>query len=391
MKPSILIVDDEEGIRKVLSITLSDAGFAVAAAADAAQALAIIEKSPPEIVLSDIRMPGMDGIGLLSEIKRRWPEIEVIMVTGHGDMDLAVKSLHLNAADFVTKPLSDEHLMVAIRRARERIALKRSLADYTENLERLVDEKTRKLLLSERMAAVGETVAALSHTIRNLAGGLSGGMYVLEKGIELDKREYLDQGFSMIRGNAGRIGKLSLDLLSFAKTAEINYEPADANEPARQAHTALRDRFSRAGVELVFHPLEDSPSVEMDEDGLALCLQNLLDNALEACSEDVAEGRSCKVELAVAREPDGGLCYRVCDTGCGMAPEISRKLLSGFVSTKGAKGTGIGLMLVKNIAERHGGGVSFTTEPGKGSCFLLKIPPAPPERDPAAPPKGDAP
>ncbi|MEW5735303.1 MAG: response regulator [Thermodesulfobacteriota bacterium] len=374
MKPKILIVDDEEGIRKVLSISLSDAGYQVFTAPGGLEALEIIKESRPEIVLSDIRMPGMDGIALLSEIKRQSPETEVVMITGHGDMELAIQSLQRDAADFVVKPIRDDHLEVALKRAEERYTLRKSLAEHTAHLERLVAEKTRKLLLSERLAAVGETVAALSHTIRNLAGGLSGGMFVLEKGIELGNHDYLTKGFSMIRGNAAQISKLSLDLLSFAKSAQVETEPWDVNEPAREAFAASRDRFARAGVTLAFTPLSDTRTLPMDAEGLRLCLQNLLDNALEACGEQEEGKQPDTVTLSVCRSENCGICYCVADTGCGMDPGMQKRLFSGFFSTKGSKGTGIGLMLVKNIVERHGGSVEFSSRINEGSRFLIRLP-----------------
>ena len=101
----ILLVDDEPGIRNVLGITLQDMGYPVLLAGSGDEAINVFEKNLPAIVLTDIKMPGMDGIELLSAVKRRQPETEVIMITGHGDMDLAIKSLKLAAADFITKPI----------------------------------------------------------------------------------------------------------------------------------------------------------------------------------------------------------------------------------------------------------------------------------------------
>ena len=92
------------------------------------------------------------------------------MMTGHGDMDLAVRSLKYEATDFVTKPISDEALEVALKRAQDRIAIRKQIRDYTENLELLVREKTQKLIEAERLAAVGEAIAGISHAIKNIAG-----------------------------------------------------------------------------------------------------------------------------------------------------------------------------------------------------------------------------
>jgi YesN/AraC family two-component response regulator len=163
MKKTILLVDDEEGIRKVLGIALSDKGYKVVTAENGREALQIFRKVRPSVVITDIKMPKIDGIELLRLIKQEDPDTEVIMITGHGDLDLAIKSVKYEATDFVTKPINDEILEIALKRARERIAMRQQISQYTQNLEQLVDEKSRKLVAAERMAAIGQTVAGLSH------------------------------------------------------------------------------------------------------------------------------------------------------------------------------------------------------------------------------------
>ena len=146
----ILLVDDEQGIRKVLGIALADAGYDVITAGDGHQAAQMLEEEQPDIVLTDIRMPGMDGIELLRFIKETYPDVEVIMVTGHGDLSLAIESLKMDAVDFITKPINNGILDIALKRARDRIHTRSQLNQYTQHLEELVEEKTRKLAASEQ-------------------------------------------------------------------------------------------------------------------------------------------------------------------------------------------------------------------------------------------------
>jgi len=176
MDKKLLLVDDEEGIRKVLGIALSDAGYTVFSAKNGEEALKIFRKETPPIVLTDIKMPGMDGIELLQKIKHENPDTEVIMITGHGDMDLAIKSLKYKAIDFVTKPINDDVLEIALNRAHEKICMRQQLREYTENLEALVSEKSAKLIEVERQVAVGQAVEGLSSAMRNIAGDLEGGL-----------------------------------------------------------------------------------------------------------------------------------------------------------------------------------------------------------------------
>ena len=176
MGERILIVDDEEDIRVVLDISLSDLGYEVYTAENGQEALRVLSEINPPIVLTDIRMPVMDGIELLRRVKQANPETEVIMVTGHGDMDLAIKSLKYEATDFITKPIKDEVLEIALKRAQERISMRRQLKDYTEHLEDLVREKSAKLVEAERLIAVGQVVEGLSSAMKNIVEDIESGL-----------------------------------------------------------------------------------------------------------------------------------------------------------------------------------------------------------------------
>ena len=107
---SILLVDDEEDIREVVGMSLTDIGYTVHSAENGEKAMDLFRSITPPIVMTDIKMPGIDGIELLQQIKRENPETEVVMITGHGDMDLAIKSLKYEATDFITKPINVEAL-----------------------------------------------------------------------------------------------------------------------------------------------------------------------------------------------------------------------------------------------------------------------------------------
>ncbi len=128
---SILLIDDEEDIREVMAVTLTDAGHTVRTAADGAAGIRLCSEAPPQIVITDIRMPGMDGLQVLERLKAQHPDIEVIVATAFGEMDLAIRALQLDASDFITKPISSENLFLALQRAGERFTSRRRLKDYT--------------------------------------------------------------------------------------------------------------------------------------------------------------------------------------------------------------------------------------------------------------------
>ncbi len=155
MTARILLVDDEKGIRNVLNICLQDAGYEVFIADSGEKAVSLIDNNlidnnSFDIVLTDIRMPGMDGISLLKYIKKRSPSTEVIMITGHGDFKLAIESLKLDAVDFISKPIDNDILDIALKRAEDRLESRKKIQTYTKNLETLIEEKTSELVVSEK-------------------------------------------------------------------------------------------------------------------------------------------------------------------------------------------------------------------------------------------------
>ncbi|MGD9330570.1 MAG: response regulator [Desulfobacterales bacterium] len=142
----IVLIDDEEGIRRVTGITLEDAGYSVYTADNGQSGLALCEEVSPQIVITDVRMPKMDGIQVLEAIKQAHPETEVIVATAFGEMDLAIRALQLDASDFITKPLHSEALGVALERAKTRYNDRKQLKDYTIFLEEGWNDTTRELM-----------------------------------------------------------------------------------------------------------------------------------------------------------------------------------------------------------------------------------------------------
>lgn len=383
-KMSVLLVDDEEGIRKVLGIALGDMGFRVHTAGSGERALSLFRELSPGLILTDIKMPGMDGLDLLRTIKKENPDTEVIMISGQGDIDQAIESLKYEASDFITKPISEDALEVALKRSMARIAMKDQLKKYTEKLEDLVEEKSRKLLSAERLAATGKTVTELSHTIKNITGGLKGGVFVLEKGINLEEKKYLTQGWEMIKGNVEKITKLSLDLLNYAKTADIKYQMCDPNEPAREALSLMTSRAEEKGIRVDAVLSKEGSPFCFDPDGILHCLLNLISNAIDACQAEAPEGNQEEIregalqEKRILLETDvvngWGVEYRVTDNGSGMTTDVKEKIFTQFFSTKGTGGTGIGLMMTRNIIDRHEGVIHAESAAGTGSTFTIRLP-----------------
>ncbi|MGD9211386.1 MAG: response regulator [Desulfobacteraceae bacterium] len=375
MNDPILLVDDEEGIRRIMGISLMDAGYTVYTAASAEEAIDIFDNLRPSIILTDIKMPGMDGIELLQRLKAKDPDTEIIMITGHGDIDLAIRSLKYEATDFITKPIHDEVLQVALKRAQERISLKQQLKEYTESLEEMVAQKSRQLVEAERLAAVGETVAGLSHTIKNIAGGLKGGSFVLEKGIELNNSQYLQEGWEMIQGNVEKITRLSLNLLNYAKPDQPDFHSINPNIPLKEVFSLIQPQAQKYSINITLIICEELPPIQIDSDAIQNALLNLATNAVDAVvGEEATSDWSPQIDLSVQKITGWGIEYIIKDNGKGIDETIKSKLFQRFISTKGSKGTGIGLMLTKKIVDQHGGKISVSSQKGLGTCFKIQLP-----------------
>src|SRR5262245_25723191 len=146
MKPNLLIVDDEQVIRDVLTERLTAAGYPCVSAPNASEALSRLTNGDGySLVLSDIDMPGQSGISLLQQIKKTYPDIDVVMVTGMVDVDTAIQSIRMGATDYITKPFNLDEVVLTVERALEKQRLVRENREYQSSLERKVEERTEEL------------------------------------------------------------------------------------------------------------------------------------------------------------------------------------------------------------------------------------------------------
>jgi signal transduction histidine kinase len=369
MKKRILLVDDEQDIRDVLDLTLSDMGYEVFEAEDGDEALRVFRDVRPPIVLTDIKMPNMDGIELLQKIKREDPEAEVVMITGHGDMDLAIKSLKYEATDFITKPINVHVLEIALQRVRDKILTRQKLKEYTESLEKLVREKTE---LQDHLSSLGLMISSISHGIKGLLTGLDGGMYLLEKGFTQKNKGQIQEGWEIVKQMVEHIRKMVLDIIFYAKERDLKWEQIDALSFAEEIAKVFEPKIKNQGIG--FEKDFDSKigELEIDAGYVHSALLNILENAADACTRDKAKATH-KIILSVKQDRDH-ILFTVTDNGVGMDPETCEKLFTPFFSLKGEKGTGLGLFIANKIIEQHGGEITVKSKLHQGTSFSIKMP-----------------
>ncbi len=248
------------------------------------------------------------------------------------------------------------------------------LADAFQHMASSLRESRERLLQSERLAAVGETVAAISHSIKNILDGLRGGIYIARRGRRLQDIEMTAQGREMVDRNLAAVSELVMNLVDFAHPREPALEPCRPSRIVEEVLILHRERAEAAGVVLTSQVSEDVQVVHLDEHRVFHALVNLVTNALDALAERGATaGPPGLVEVHVF--PDGPwLVWTVRDNGPGIPLDVRRRLFQGLVTTKGSRGTGLGLLSVQKVAREHGGSVRLESEPGRGTTVSLVLP-----------------
>jgi len=222
---------------------------------------------------------------------------------------------------------------------------------------------------AERLAAVGRAVSELAHCMKNILNGIQGGAYVLDLGLAKDDRKKLQSGWDMVKRNTTFLSNLVLDMLAYAKQREPHYEDTDVNGLLQTVAELLAVDAAKRSVEVKVQADPEVRSVRVDPTGIYRVLLNLATNAVEACPNDTG----C-VWLRSRRAERGWFRLEVEDNGSGIAPEHRASLFTAFFSTKGAKGTGLGLPVAAKVAREHGGRIDVDSEVGRGTCFTVWLP-----------------
>ena len=403
----ILIVDDESSIRNLFSQWLAE-NFTCRTAASADEALAILAQESQALVISDMMMPGRNGVELLREVTTRFPGTAVIMVSGVDRPQRMRDALRLGAFDYLIKPCDMDALTLSVEHALERRALQRTAATYRQHLENqnneLVTQKATlerlqaQMVHSEKMASLGQLAAGVAHELNNPAGFVFGNMELLqdylvrlEKLLTLYDRLVLPQDTSIsvagvkqdigydrlmtelssitsdCREGAERICDVVKNLRLFSRLDEAELKHVDIHEGI-ESTLRLLSRYYTSGRLHLFKDYGELPRVTCYAGQLNQVWMNLLVNA----AQSVTENGEVKITTEV---DDDSVVVTISDTGKGIPEEELSRIFDPFFTTKPVgEGTGLGLSISYGIIERHEGTITVKSTPGVGSNFRVRIP-----------------
>ncbi len=240
-----------------------------------------------------------------------------------------------------------------------------SLAATSIMNSRLIEENLRK----ERMAAIGQAVAGLSHYIKNIITGMSGSTELIDAGLRTKNTELLETSWPIYKRSTRKISIFVQDMLAFSKPRQPMREACRIRAILEDAAQTLLGLLPQKKVALTIDTDEAIQAVYVDPQGMFSCILNLFTNAADA----VAEGTGA-IHAKASIVPEGGLVLTISDNGPGIPEDQRRSVFEPFYSTKGTKGTGLGLAVTQKIVREHGGEISVERAPEGGALFRIVLP-----------------
>jgi signal transduction histidine kinase len=368
--PSILIVDDEPGLRSSLVMAFETQGYRSAGAASAVEALEMLRETAFEVLLTDIVMPGMDGLSLMDRVRPDYPDTAVILMTGGATVESAVRALKGGASDYVVKPFRLAEILHVVERCREQHGLRR------ENLQ--LSELNRRLQELDQLKS--NLLSAVSHEFRTPLTIMHGWLDLLLKGqfgpVSPEQRESL----AAVHKSAVRLGRLISNLLAF-----VEYERGQGDRASdavsiehllRDAAAELTPECAERQVRLAVDAAVDLPMLKGDGARLRLVFLNLMENAVKFNEPGGAV-------VVTAKTHDARLEVQVVNSHGTVPPERVQRLLQPFTQgdmgpSRRAGGLGLGLAVARAIVQAHGGELRLETDGGHGTSVRVRLPVAGP-------------
>jgi signal transduction histidine kinase len=374
MEKRILIVDDEKEIGVLLYQALSRmGGFYVEVVESGEEALQKIEKEPFDLVLTDLKMPKMDGLQLVKEIAQAKPEILTVLMSGHGSIDSALEAMKKGASDYLTKPLNLDELVIRLCKVLDEKQRFLSLKDYAYELER-ANKELRKI-----DEIKSEFVSVASHELRTPLAAIKNAVQLMMSGKTGEINENQAKFLSMAERNINRLTNILNDLLDLSRIEsgkiDIKFEELDVRIPIEFVASTLKPQADAKSIQIVVEVTQHLPAVYGDQEKIEQILTNLIGNAIKF----TPEGGKVVVSTQPLDAQERKLAISVRDTGIGIPKDQLEKIFEKFHQVEGSlhrlvSGTGLGLAITKGLVEANYGTIWVESEVGKGSVFTFTLP-----------------
>ncbi len=227
--------------------------------------------------------------------------------------------------------------------------------------------------LQSKLAFIGQLVAGTAHSIKNVLEGLRGGVYIVNMGFRNQNQEEIRTGWAMVERNVERVSGMIMDMLYCARDRTPRRLPVPLPTLIKDVVGLFAQRARAAGIALETAIAPDLATIPGEPKDIHALLANLVTNAIDACCADADESKGFKVVIRAFRQASDAV-IEVADNGAGMDEETRSKLFTMFFSTKGAQGTGLGLLVAHKVATEHGGSIAVSSQPGQGSTFTVRLP-----------------
>lgn len=362
----VLIVDDEAGLVALVSSILANAGYSVISANSANAALQVIKDRNPDIVISDIRMPGDDGFVLLQKSMLISPDLCVILMTGHGDKELAIKAVRENAFDYLSKPFQEDELLIAVDRANQQITLRKKIEQDRSNFQ-------FALVQAAKLSSLGTMAAGIAHELNNPLAGIYAYLWQLLENPKLEEedRATLQKTYNL----AARMAKVVSQILIFAREGqESRITQVNILEVLSESFSIFEQKIKSNNVKIFFDIAAKIPLISGDKSKLVSVFHNLINNACDAFTgKDMADKpRNISVKIT---HHESLIEIKFVDNAAGISEENMSKIYDPFFSTKKVgEGTGLGLTISHKIVEDHQGKIICKSSVGLGTTFTILLP-----------------
>ena len=379
---SVLFVDDEPHIIESLRRMLRNEPYQTLFAVSGREALDILEKENIHVVVSDLRMPEIDGLSLLKQVQKDHPHTIRIVLSMHADSESILESINKgNIYRYILKPWEEKDFKLTIRQALDLYNLqseRRNLLQELEKNNRLLTERvaqrTKQLLSMERKAYIGKYASQIVHNLNNPLQAVFAGldMAIQELSSANPSPVKLDKYMQMAKSSATDMGQIIAGILDHSRDAiQLGTEQVDVNGIIEKELNFFRiNPFFRKQIVTQVHLAEKLPTILGNPLQIKQIVDNLIKNAIDAMEE------SSDKRLTIETSADAGtVSIKISDAGHGIPRAHMKKIFSPDFTTKlPGKGMGLGLASVKAMVEAYSGNISVESEEGRGTTFVIKIP-----------------